>query len=158
MKILMVCTGNICRSPTAEGVLRHELQRTGLAGRASVDSAGTHDYHIGDPPDPRSIRTARAGGIDIGDLRARQLVAADFTDFDLLLAMDCGHLALMQQQSPTHLRHKSRLYLDFAPDQPLREMPDPYYGGQDGFDLVLRLCHLASLGLINQLQNGQNTR
>ncbi|MBP7064645.1 low molecular weight protein-tyrosine-phosphatase [Ferrovibrio sp.] len=152
MHILMICTGNICRSPTAEAVLRHHLHQQALHTSVQVDSAGTHDYHIGDPPDPRSIRTARAGGIEIGNLRARQLVAADFQRFDLLLAMDHGHLHAMQRLCPPGLRDKLRLYLEFAPDQPLREMPDPYYGKQDGFDLVLQLCHQASAGLIDHIR------
>jgi len=152
MKILMVCTGNICRSPTAEGVLRHRLRQAGLDTQVRVDSAGTHDYHIGDPPDPRSIRAARAEGIDISGLRARQLSAKDFEAFDLLLAMDAGHQKIMTRLCPVPLRAKLKLYLDYAPQQPLREMPDPYYGEAEGFNKVLRLCHAATDGLLTSIR------
>lgn len=153
MNILMVCTGNICRSPTAEGMLRHYLAEAGLADRVRVDSAGTHDYHIGDPPDPRSIRHAINAGVDISGLRARQVSRADFEHFDLLLAMDGGHLQGLQRLAPPALRNRAKLYLDFAPAQPLREMPDPYYGNADGFDLVIRLCHAGSSGLLAHIRN-----
>lgn len=152
MKILMVCTGNICRSPTAEGVLRHRLRQAGLDTQVRVDSAGTHDYHIGDPPDPRSIRAARAEGIDISSLRARQLSIKDFEHFDLMLAMDKGHHAIMQRLCPAPLQARVKLYLDFAPQQPLREMPDPYYGDLVGFNQVLQLCHAATDGLLASIR------
>ncbi len=152
MNILMVCTGNICRSPTAEGMLRHYLTEAGLADHVRVDSAGTHDYHIGDAPDPRSIRHAHAAGIDISGLRARQVSRTDFQNFDLLLAMDGGHLHALQHMAPPALRARAKLYLDFAPAQPLRDMPDPYYGNADGFDLVLRLCHAGSGGLLTHIR------
>lgn len=152
MNILMVCTGNICRSPTAEGMLRHYLIDAGLADHVRVDSAGTHDYHIGSPPDSRSIRHAHGAGVDISGLRARQVSRADFQNFDLLLAMDGGHLQALQHMAPPALRTRAKLYLDFAPAQPLRDMPDPYYGDADGFDLVIRLCHAGSSGLLAHIR------
>ncbi|WP_291006860.1 low molecular weight protein-tyrosine-phosphatase [Ferrovibrio sp.] len=157
MNILMVCTGNICRSPTAEGVLRHHLQAQGLADRVAVDSAGTHGYHIGDPPDPRTIRTALQYGVDLRPLRARQVEAADFERFDLLLAMDDGHyraLQKLQLQNPSGQRNTGniRYYLDFAAKAGLRELPDPYYGGNDGFERVFRLCEAATEGLLAHIR------
>lgn len=148
--VLMVCTGNICRSPTADGLLRHALVEAGLGERVRVDSAGTHDYHIGDPPDPRSCATAKAYGVDLTSLRARQVTKADFVDFDLILAMDDGHLALLQRACPVPYRHKVKLYLDYAP-QFGRIVPDPYYGGQDGFEAVWRMCEAASRALIDEI-------
>jgi len=145
--VLMVCTGNICRSPTAEGLLRHALEQEGLGQRVRVDSAGTHDYHIGEAPDPRSIAAARRQGIDLSGLRARQVAVADFTHFDLLLAMDTGHLRHLRRMAPPGTESRLKLYLDFAPDQPLRDLPDPYYGEARGFDQVFALCQSASANI-----------
>ena len=111
MKILMVCTGNICRSPTAEGVFRKLLAENGLEKKVQTDSAGTHDYHVGERPDPRAREHARRRGYDISGLRARQVGQRDFEEFDLLLAMDRGHLKILKQLSPPHCRHKLRLFL-----------------------------------------------
>lgn len=152
MNILMICTGNICRSPTAEGVLRHRLQAEGLAARVTVDSAGTHDYHIGEPPDPRSIRTALQYGVDLRPLRARQVTTEDFRRFDLLLAMDDGHFRALQKLRPQQASGSLRHYLDFAVDAGLREMPDPYYGDQAGFERVFRLCQAATDGLLAHIR------
>ncbi len=149
MNILMVCTGNICRSPTAEAVLRHHLQLAGLASRVKVDSAGTHDYHVGEPPDSRSIRTALQYGVDLRPLRARQVIAADFERFDLLLAMDGGHYRALQRLQPKQSKGEVRYYLDFAAAAAnRRDMPDPYYGGGEGFEQVFRLCEAATEGLL----------
>jgi len=112
-----------------------------------IDSAGTHDYHIGEPPDPRSISAARRHGIDLSGLCARQITAADFTHFDLLLAMDAGHLRHLRRMAPPGTEKRLKLYLDFAPDQPLRDLPDPYYGDARGFDQVFALCQRASVNL-----------
>ena len=150
--VLMVCTGNICRSPTADGLLRHALVKAGLSERVQVDSAGTHDYHIGDPPDPRSCATAKAYGVDLSSLRARQVTKRDFAAFDLILAMDEGHLALLQRACPPQHRHKVKLYLDYAP-QFGRIVPDPYYGGQDGFEAVWRMCEAASRVLVDEIRS-----
>lgn len=149
--VLMVCTGNICRSPTADGLLRHELAKAGLADRVLVDSAGTHDYHIGDPPDPRSCATAKAYGVDLTHLRARQIVREDFERFDLILAMDVGHLALLRRRSPPHHRDKVKLYLDYAPHFG-RIVPDPYYGGPDGFETVYRMCEAVTAALVADIR------
>jgi len=149
MRILMVCTGNICRSPTAEGVVRQHLKAAGLSARVHIDSAGTHDYHVGDPPDARSIRTALAHGIDLRNLRARQVLAADFHRFDLILAMDHGHLRWLERKraQKNGASAQLRLFLEFAPGHGLLDMPDPYYGGAEGFDNVFALCENGAVGL-----------
>lgn len=149
--ILMVCTGNICRSPTADGLLRHALRQHGLADRVSVDSAGTHGYHVGEPPDERSIATARAYGVDLSVLRARRVTAGDFRDFDLILAMDTGHLAILRRLCPPEHRDKLRLYLEFAPHFG-REVPDPYYGGRKDFHAVYHMCEAATSALIEEIR------
>jgi protein-tyrosine phosphatase len=143
--VLLVCTGNICRSPTAEAVLRVLATESGLP--VQVDSAGTHDYHVGEPPDRRAAAHARARGYDLSALRARQVGAADFERFDLLLAMDRGHLEFLRRMSPPEHHHKLRLFLEFAG---LRDadVPDPYYGGAEGFEQVLDMVEAASHGLV----------
>lgn len=152
LAVLMVCTGNICRSPTAEGVLRHRLAQAGLAHRVQVDSAGTHDYHVGEPPDERSCQHAARRGYDLSRLRARQLREADFQRFDLLLAMDRGHLALLREDCPPPLRHKLRPFMEFAPAGYPREVADPYYGGRAGFEAVLGQVEAACDGLLQHLR------
>lgn len=146
-RILFVCTGNICRSPTAEGVVRTLFAREGFA--AELDSAGTQGYHVGEAPDPRAQRAAVRRGYDLSRLRARKLVPADFARFDLLLAMDEGHLDLMRAQCPAAHRHKIRLFLDSAPSA---EVPDPYYGGDAGFEHVLDLCEDGARSLLTALR------
>jgi protein-tyrosine phosphatase len=150
--VLFVCLGNICRSPTAEGVLRHlaALEAPGLA--LEIDSAGTADYHIGAPPDPRSQRAALRRGIDISGLRARQVATDDFTGFDLILAMDAGNLRELQAMQPRNSRAKLQLFLEYAPEQELRDVPDPYYGDSAAFEKVLDLTTAASRGLLAALQ------
>jgi protein-tyrosine phosphatase len=149
--ILMVCTGNICRSPTADGVLRHMLREAGLDSIVLVDSAGTHDYHIGDPPDPRSIATAKSYGVDLASLRARQVTQEDFVRFDLILAMDEGHHAQLLRLCPPAHRDRVKLYLSYAPDFG-RIVPDPYYGGPDGFETVWRMCQAVSAALLAEVR------
>lgn len=146
--VLFVCTGNICRSPTAHGAFRHALQAAGMERWVTVDSAGTHGYHIGDPPDPRSVAAAKARGVVIHDLRARKLVAADAELFDLILAMDRGHLSHIQRLVPAGSRAQVSLFLDYAPEAVLREVPDPYYGGAQDFELVLDLVEQGVRGLL----------
>lgn len=154
----MVCMGNICRSPTAEAVLRHQLQQAGLTGFVEVDSAGTHAYHVGCAPDPRSQRHARARGYDLAPLRARQVAARDYAHFDLLLAMDWDNLALLEDACPKDpsARHKLRRLTDFIPaGSPLagaQVVPDPYEGGADGFEHVLDLTEAACSGLVQHLR------
>lgn len=153
----MICMGNICRSPTAEAVLRHQLQRAGLDGRVEVDSAGTHGYHVGSPPDPRSQEHAALRGYDLSALRARQVNALDFRDFDLLVAMDGDNLARLQHNCPDPaLRDRLVRLLDFLPSHSTHagthSVPDPYYGGSDGFGHVLDLVESACEGLIDHLR------
>lgn len=150
--VLMVCTGNICRSPTADGLLRHRLREAGLHDRVVVDSAGTHGYHIGHPPDRRSAAKARSYGVDICMLRARQVEAADFQRFDLILAMDQGHYDILLQLCPPQHRDKLRLYLEYAPDFG-RDVPDPYYSGEDGFETVWRMCDAVSAALLAEIRD-----
>ncbi|HPR05673.1 MAG TPA: low molecular weight protein-tyrosine-phosphatase [Denitromonas sp.] len=152
-KILFVCTGNICRSPTAEAVARHWLKMVGLDGVVSVDSAGTQGSHAGEPPDPRSQRTAAIRGYDLSRLRARKLTEDDFAHFDLLLAMDAGHLKTMQRKCPPEYQSKLRLFLSVAPDCGRLEVPDPYYGSGHGFDDVLDLCETGVQGLVDMLRD-----
>ena len=149
MRVLFVCTGNICRSPTAEGVFRAYAEKENLPVR--VDSAGTHDYHAGEPPDLRATAHARNRGYDISGLRARQVVPGDFGAFDLLLAMDRGHLEFLQCMSPQEHRHKLRLFLEFA-GQGNADVPDPYYGGPGGFEQVLDMVEAASRGLLDHVR------
>ena len=150
--VLMVCTGNICRSPTADGLLRHALQHAGLAERVLVDSAGTHEYHVGDPPDRRSIATASRYGVDLSGLRARQVTTRDFTSFDLVLAMDDGHFRQLQRLCPPEHRARLKMYLSYAP-QFGRDVPDPYYGDGDGFERVWSMCETVTEALLTEIRS-----
>jgi protein-tyrosine phosphatase len=152
VKILFVCTGNICRSPTAEGVFKHFVAKAGLEAHIASDSAGTHDYHIDEPPDPRSQRAAAKRGYDLASLRGRQVSRRDFDEFDHVLAMDETHLRLLARLCPPSRAHKLRLFMEFAADPALREVPDPYYGGAQGFEHVLDLVEQASQGLLEHLR------
>ena len=149
--VLMVCMGNICRSPTAEAVLRHQLDAAGLGEHVRVDSAGTHSYHIGEPPDRRAIAAAARRGIDLGSLRARMVDEADFESFDLLVAMDQLNREVLLDRSPDEYRERIRLMLEFAPSTDVEDVPDPYYGGPVGFERVLDLVEEASKGLLDEL-------
>ncbi len=152
MKVLFVCLGNICRSPTAEAVFRHVLTHEGEGLRIEIDSAGTHGYHIGEPPDVRTQAAARRRGIDMSGLRARQVHAADFEEFDLILAMDRENLAELKRRSPARLHDRLRLFLEYT-SLTDREVPDPYYGGEAGFEQVLDLVEKASRGLLDDLRS-----
>ncbi|HEY0721692.1 MAG TPA: low molecular weight protein-tyrosine-phosphatase [Gammaproteobacteria bacterium] len=152
IRVLMICMGNICRSPLAHGRFEHLVQEAGLASRISVDSAGTHAYHIGEPPDRRSQHTALQRGIDISGQRARKVSVADFEEFDYLLAMDRDNLAILQSLAPAEHAHKARLFLEFAPELNETEVPDPYYGGQSGFELVYDLIDAAAQGLLEEIR------
>jgi protein-tyrosine phosphatase len=149
-RILFVCMGNICRSPTAEGVMRHRLQALGLAGRFELDSAGTHNYHPGSPPDERTQRHARARGYDLSALRARQIREADYERFDLILTMDWDNQALAEEMSPPQHRHKVRRLAEFFATRSETVVPDPYYGGHDHFEAVIDLVEDGVEGLIRQ--------
>lgn len=154
MRILTVCLGNICRSPMAEGVLRHRARTEGLA--IVTDSAGTSRHHTGEAPDPRAQAAMRRQGIDIADLRARQVLPEDFDRFDLLLAMDADNLHDLQQLAPDAARRdNAMLIMDFAPRHALREVPDPYYGGDAGFDAVYRMLDQAVTGLLAHIRHGR---
>jgi protein-tyrosine phosphatase len=146
--VLMVCMGNICRSPTAEAVLRHKLDGAGLAAHVQVDSAGTHAWHAGAPPDHRSQRHALRRGYDLSTLRAREVVAADFERFDLILAMDWDNLALLEERCPEGSQHKLRRLTEFARHHDSPVVPDPYSGGGKDFEFVLDLIEDACDGLI----------
>lgn len=154
VKVLFVCMGNICRSPTAEGVFRELVQRYGLNDLIEIDSVGTHGYHVGSPPDSRAQAAAAARGMDISDLRARQVTASDFDYFDWILCMDDANLAIIQAECPATHRHKVHRLLDFAPDRRETEVPDPYYGQGDGFSYVLDLIEDASVGLLQAIRPG----
>ncbi|MCW2291859.1 protein-tyrosine phosphatase [Pseudomonas sp. BIGb0408] len=151
MRVLFVCLGNICRSPTAEAVLRQRLQQAGLAERIEVDSAGTGGWHVGKAPDPRTLEAASRRGYDLSGLRGRQVSADDFSRFDLVLAMDGANLRDLQRMRPAQARGELDLYLrryDLAVD----EVPDPYYGGTEGFEQVLDLLEQASDALLIELK------
>lgn len=151
-RILFVCMGNICRSPTAEAVLREMLRAEGGDLEIHVDSAGTHGYHVGEAPDPRAVAAARRRGYEMRHLRARQVVPEDFERFDLLLAMDEDNLAFLHRIAPATHRARARLLLDFAPGTGRRDVPDPYYGGEKGFEQVLDLIEEAVRGLLDELR------
>ncbi|MHB1300513.1 MAG: low molecular weight protein-tyrosine-phosphatase [Burkholderiales bacterium] len=149
--ILFVCMGNICRSPTAEAVFRKMAEEAGLIERIFIDSAGTHDYHIGSPPDERSMRAARGRGYDMSGLRARQVEAKDFLVFDHVLAMDRNNLAILKRIAAPGLQGRARLFMEFSRDFTDLEVPDPYYGGAQGFETVLDRVESASRGLLAQI-------
>ena len=148
-RVLFVCTGNICRSPTAEGVFRHFAATAGIDVEA--DSAATHGYHIGEPPDPRTIAAAAKRGFDLKALRARRVRREDFNQFDLILAMDGGHLEHLRAMRPEDARAEVQLFLDYHPTG-TGDVPDPYYGGPQGFEDVLDLVEEASRGLLAKLR------
>ena len=150
-RILFVCMGNICRSPTAEGVFRKVLRQRAPDLAIRVDSAGTHAYHVGEPPDHRARRAAARRGIDLSGQRARKVTLADFSMFDLVLAMDEGNFQVLSAMSPPEYQSRIRLFLDFAPGIGRRNVPDPYYGGSTGFEHVLDLVEEASRGLVAHL-------
>lgn len=150
VSLLFVCMGNICRSPTAEGVFRAQAQAAGL--ELEIDSAGTHAYHVGAPPDTRSQQFARLRGYDLSQQKARLVCARDFEKFDYVLAMDRDNLALLQAACPAAYRHKLKLFMQYANNFEADEVPDPYSGGNSGFDLVLDYIEDASAGLLAHLQ------
>jgi len=148
--VLFVCTGNICRSPTAHGVFLKMVDTAGLAQRVRVASAGTHDYHVGEAPDARAQAHARRRGYDLSGLRARQVSDADFATFDRILAMDRGHLRILQRRAPPGYGGL-QLFMDYATPLAGPDVPDPYYGGADGFERVLDMIELAAAGLLRSL-------
>jgi protein-tyrosine phosphatase len=158
MKVLFVCMGNICRSPTAEGVFRQHARRHAPALDIEIDSAGTHAYHVGEPPDPRTIEAATRRGIDLTGLRARQVHDDDFERFDLILAMDrLNHATLLDRSPPVH-HERIRTLLEFAGETAPIDVPDPYYGGAKGFDDVLDLVESAVEGLLAEIRRRSGGR
>ncbi len=150
--VLFVCMGNICRSPTAEGIFRHLVSEKKLTDMFITDSAGTHAYHVGEPPDHRAQETAEARGIDLSDLKGRKVTVSDFDKFDYVLAMDKDNYAILDEMCPSEKKEQLRLFLDFADDLSFDEVPDPYYGGTQGFEKVFDMLEQASLGLILHIQ------
>lgn len=151
-RVLFVCMGNICRSPTAEAVFRHAVEQAGLKADIECDSAGTHGYHIGEPPDRRAQQAALSRGYDMSNLRGRQVGKKDFEQFDYVVAMDRRNLALLTDQCPQVHAHKLALYCDFDADYAGREVPDPYYGGPQGFEQVLDMIEDVSDSLVARLR------
>jgi protein-tyrosine phosphatase len=158
MRILFVCMGNICRSPSAEGVFRHVLAKRAPQLQVDIDSAGTHDYHVGEAPDVRAVAAARRRGIDISSLRARRVATEDFERFDLILAMDEDNLRELQGRVQAAHRDRIRLMMEYAPGVGRRDVPDPYYGGEQGFEDVLDLLEEAADGLIDELLDPRGRR
>ncbi|MDJ0833540.1 MAG: low molecular weight protein-tyrosine-phosphatase [Gammaproteobacteria bacterium] len=152
IKVLFVCMGNICRSPTAEGVFRNHVREQGLQDQIEIDSAGTHSYHIGKPPDSRAQLAANRRDIDLSDLRARQFRAEDFEHFDYVLAMDQANYFDMQALYDGEVPGNFSLFLEYAEHYPEQEVPDPYYGGDMGFEHVLNLVEDASRGLLQHIR------
>ncbi len=153
INVLMVCMGNICRSPLAHGLFEHLVEQEGLSDRIRVDSAGTHAYHVGEQPDPRSQETAlRRGGIDLSQQRARKVRAEDFERFDYVLAMDAENYHNLQRICPSGYDERLSLFLDYAPQRKEREVPDPYYGGAEGFERVYEMVDEAARGLLQAIR------
>lgn len=151
IKVLFVCMGNICRSPTAEGVFNRVITDMGASNRFLVDSAGTHAYHIGEPSDSRSQQTAKGRGVDLSKIRARKVSHSDFEHFDHVLAMDSDNYHILMSSCPSEYQHKVAMFLDFAPDCGERDVPDPYYGGPNGFEHVFDLVEEASKGFYHNI-------
>ncbi len=152
MKILFVCLGNICRSPTAAGVLRTLAAREAPELTIEVDSAGTAGYHVGEPPDSRTRQAAARRGYDLSGLHARIVEPGDFERFDLILAMDRENLQVLRRRAPPAAHERLRLFLEFAPEAGPEDVPDPYYGGPNGFEEVLDLIEAAARGLLAHLR------
>lgn len=152
VKVLFVCMGNICRSPTAEAVFRRYVEQEGMAELIHIDSAGTHDYHIGEAPDARTQHAAKQRGYDMSKLRGRQVEAGDFKRFDYVLAMDEANLSILENLRPRDAESHLGLFLQFAERHGEREVPDPYFGGADGFERVLDMVEDAAGGLLRHIR------
>ena len=151
VKVVFVCTGNICRSPTAEAVFRRMVEEAGMADRVVIDSAGTHGYHIGEPPDPRTEGAAATRGYSMAGQTARQFEYEDFDRFDLVLAMDRGHRTFLDRIAPPDKADKVKMFMNLASGWAEQDVPDPYYGGPDGFEVVLDMIEAGSRGLLAAL-------
>jgi protein-tyrosine phosphatase len=152
VRVLFVCMGNICRSPTAQGVFENLVERQGLTSLIQIDSAGTHAYHVGEPPDVRATQAAGKRGISLGGQRARRVSEDDFLDFDYVLAMDRSNYDDLMSVCPPAHRSKLHLFLKFAPELAQEEVPDPYYGGITGFERVLDLIEQAAQALLAEIR------
>ena len=158
MRILFVCMGNICRSPTAEGVFRRLAQQHAPQLPLEIDSAGTHDYHVGEAPDSRAVAAAARRGIDLRSLRAREVSDEDFERFDLILAMDRLNYVTVLERAPESSHERIRLFMDFAAAAEVEDVPDPYYGGPLGFEQVLDLAEEAAAGLLDEVTRRMEAR
>jgi len=152
-QVLFVCLGNICRSPTAHGLFQHKVKQAGLTDNIHIESAGTGAWHVGKTPDVRAQAKAAERGYDLSYIRARQVEPSDFERFDYILAMDESNLDELQRMAPSNYSGHLSLFLDFANDADHREVPDPYYGGDQGFELVLDLVEQACEGLLSEIRN-----
>ena len=158
VSVLFVCMGNICRSPTAEGVFRKVVRDAELHDLIIVDSAGTHAYHVNEPPDRRARAAAERRGFPLDDIRARRVSSEDYEQFDYILAMDEDNLSILKEGAPDEYRYKVRLFLQFAEASRVMEVPDPYYGGSSGFERVLDLVEEASEGLLEAIRRENGLR
>lgn len=156
--VLFVCLGNICRSPTAHGIFESMVRERGLSDRITVDSCGTGDWHIGQAPDRRATEEAAKRGYSLEHLRARQVRYSDFNEFDYIIAMDEQNLADLAAMCPADFSGTLSLFLPFAPDNPVDDVPDPYYGGPEGFTVVLDMVEAASEGLLQEIERATATR
>ena len=151
-RVLFVCTGNICRSPTAEAVFRHKYEARGQGKLFMTDSAGTHGYHTGEGPDPRSVNTAQLRGVSMEGIVARPVSVRDFDEFDLILALDEGHHKRLKAMMPKDAKAKLALFLDYHPNRKGESVPDPYYGDQRGFDHVFDLIDEGAEAMLDFLK------
>ena len=152
VKVLFVCLGNICRSPTAQGVFTALINREGLSNVVSVDSAGTGAWHVGDQPDRRAQAAAKTRGYDLSTQRARQIKETDFLDFDYIIAMDSQNHSDLSMKAPTNALDRIHMFLSFAPKKGITDVPDPYYGGPDGFETVFQICQGACQHFLDHLR------
>jgi len=156
ISVLFVCMGNICRSPTAHGVFLDMVNKAELEDRIKVDSAGTHAYHVAEPPDPRAQEAALKRDVDLSGLRARKAVQNDFYEYDYVIAMDNSNFSSLLSMAPEGHEDKLKLFLEYAPHLDVTEVPDPYYGGRNGFERVLDLIEAASEGLLEDVKKHHN--
>jgi len=152
INILFVCMGNICRSPSAEGFFARALQQSPFKEQVSIDSAGTHSYHVGHAPDERAVDTAAQFGVDISRLRARKVAPADFYDYDLIVVMDRDNLAALQAIAPADATASLKMMMEYHPQGQPEEVPDPYYGGLDGFKYMCDLLDSSTSGLLKEVE------
>lgn len=158
MKVLFVCTANICRSPTAEGVFQKMLAASNMAGKVEIDSAGTHRYHIGEPPDERATEHANARGYDLSTIRAREISPRDFEEFDFVLAMDAANIRHLKAMCPSRLSEKVELLLDYGSNDSEHNVPDPYSGKARDFEKALDLIEDGCRGLLRYLEDMDRMR